>query len=87
MPLSIAKGDSSKCNYASGRLDHQMFQKKIFGERAKIEKLILDKILEKFEAFDKIAFPNDYANEGNVLHSWTWDGFGHVDPVKEANAQ
>ncbi len=87
MPFAIAKGDCSKSNYASGRLDHQMYHRKIYSERARIERLILDRILKRFEDFDKIAFKDDYRFEENILHSWMWDGFEHVDPVKEANAQ
>ena len=87
MPFAIAKGDCSKSNYASGRLDHQIYHKKIFGERKRIERNILNRLLNEFESFDRIAFPKDYQNENFVLHAWMWDGFEHVDPVKEANAQ
>jgi len=87
MPFAIAKGDCSKSNYASGRLDHQIYHKKIFGERKRIERNILNRLLNEFESFDRIAFPADYQDENFVLHSWMWDGFEHVDPVKEANAQ
>lgn len=87
MPFAIAKGDCSKSNYASGRLDHQMYHRKIYSERARIENQILNRLLNRFEEFDRIAFARDYAHEENILHQWMWDGFEHVDPVKEANAQ
>jgi lambda family phage portal protein len=87
MPFAIAKGDCSKSNYASGRLDHQVYHKKIYGERKRIEQKILNRLLSVFESFDRIAYPADYENENIILHSWMWDGFEHVDPVKEANAQ
>ena len=87
MPFAIAKGDCSKSNYASGRLDHQVYHKKIFGERKRIEKNILNRLLKQFEVFDATAYPADYENENFILHAWMWDGFEHVDPVKEANAQ
>ena len=86
MPFAIAKGDCSKSNYASGRLDHQAYHKKIFGERSRIENLILDHLFQAFEQLDSIAYPGDYFDD-DVYHRWMWDGFGHVDPVKEANAQ
>lgn len=85
MPFAIAKGDCSKSNYASGRLDHQAYHKKIYGERQDIIDVILDPLLREFEDFDQIAFPEAY--QIPVRHSWMWDGFEHVDPVKEANAQ
>ena len=87
MPFAVAKGDCSKSNYASGRLDHQAYHKKIFGERARIESTILNRLLKEFEAFDSIAYAADYNFPATISHKWMWDGFGHVDPVKEANAQ
>lgn len=87
MPFSVAKGDCSKSNYASGRLDHQAYHKRIFGERARIDRDILNRCLRIFEDLDRIVYPDDYRYEDNILHAWMWDGFGHVDPVKEANAQ
>jgi len=87
MPFNVAKGNSSSYNYASGRLDFQSYFKKIFAERGEIEKTILNRLLELFEKIDREAFPNDYRHENDILHTWTWDGFEHVDPVKEATAQ
>lgn len=87
MPFAIAKGDCSKSNYASGRLDHQVYHRKIYGERRRIEQTILDRLLREFEGFDRIAYPSDYRDEQVILHTWMWDGFEHVDPVKEASAQ
>lgn len=87
MPFAIAKGDSSKSNYASGRLDHLVYHNKIYGERNRIESNILNRLLKEFEAFDSIAYAADYNFPATVCHNWMWDGFGHVDPVKEANAQ
>lgn len=87
MPFAIAKGDCSKSNYASGRLDHQIYHRKIYGERARIEHVILNRLLTEFESYDRIAFAEDYKDETLICHSWMWDGFDHVDPVKEANAQ
>lgn len=87
MPFNVAKGNSSGYNYASGRLDHQGYHRSIDDERGDIEENILDKCLEVFENIDKIVYPNDYADEDYIYHEWMWDGFGHVDPVKEANSQ
>ena len=87
MTLSVALGDSSGYNYASGRLDHQSYFKRILGERALIQETILDNLLKSFEMLDKIYYPEDYTGLKRVEHTWMWDGFGHTDPVKEANAQ
>ncbi len=87
MPFNVAKGNSSGYNYASGRLDHQVYHRKIAVERQNIEEFILDDIFEQWEKFDRAFHPEDYNEEWEVDHKWMWDGFEHCDPAKEANAQ
>lgn len=87
MPLNVAMGDSSDFNYASGRLDHQTYFRVIRGERALIEETILDDLLGDWERFDRVLFPEDYPADIEIDHTWMWDGFAHVDPLKEASAQ
>jgi capsid protein len=45
MPFAISAGNSSGYNYASGRLDHQMYFKAIRVEQAHLEAVVLDRIL------------------------------------------
>lgn len=87
MPLNVALGDSSGYNYASGRLDHQVYFRVIRKERTLIEDKILDNLLEAWEEWDKIYNPADYPAGIEIEHEWMWDGFAHVDPAKEAGAQ
>jgi len=91
MPFNVAKGNSKDYNYASGRLDHQTYFKSITIERNDIEIEILDRLLENWEAEDRLYHPDDYrGNDGDgegTPHQWFWDGDEHVDPLKEANAQ
>ena len=87
MPFNVAKGNSSGYNYASGRLDHQVYHRKIAIERREIEETILDNLFEKWEEIDRLFFPEDYDFDFSTDHSWMWDGFEHCDPAKEANAQ
>ena len=87
MPFNVAKGNSSGYNYASGRLDHQVYHRKIAIERREIEETILDDLFETWEGIDRLCFPEDYDFGYSVDHSWMWDGFAHVDPAKEASAQ
>jgi capsid protein len=87
MPLNVALGDSSGYNYASGRLDHQVYFRVIKGERTLIEDVILDDLLAAWETFDRMFYPEDYPADAEIDHEWMWDGFAHVDPLKEANAQ
>lgn len=84
MPLSIALGDSSGYNYASGRLDHQIYFRRVNADRAEIERLILSRMLADFSALDAAAHPGDYAYTASA--QWMWDGFEHIDPLKEAQA-
>lgn len=86
MPFNIASGNSSSYNYASGRLDHQVYHKKLLIERETISSDILDKIYAAWEQYDMVLHPGDYSKHISG-HSWMWDGFEHVDPIKEANAQ
>ena len=87
MPFNVAKGNSSGYNYASGRLDHQVYHRKIIIERREIEETILDNLFESWEEIDRMCFPEDYDFEFSIDHTWMWDGFQHVDPAKEASAQ
>ena len=86
MPFNVAAGNSSAYNYASGRLDHQVYHKKLLIERDEIATVILDRIYEAWQAFDAAKHLEDYPST-DESHYWMWDGFEHVDPVKEANAQ
>jgi capsid protein len=46
VPVNILLGDSSKHNYASGRLDHQTFFKSIKVEQTHCEQIVLNKIFD-----------------------------------------
>lgn len=90
MPFNIAAGDSSGMNYASGRMDHQMFVMSILVDRAFIARSIIDPI---FQAWLREAvliegyLPQALRSIGAVVpHRYLWDSFPHVDPLKEAQA-
>ena len=87
MPFNVAKGNSSGYNYASGRLDYQVYERKIVIERREIEETILDDLFATWERIDRVCYPEDYDFDFSTDHAWMWDGFSHVDPAKEANAQ
>jgi len=91
MPFNIAAGNSSDYNYASGRLDHQMFFRSIGVDRSRMTQLVLDPV---FEAWinEAVLIEGFLPQKVRALsfeapHQWIWDGFEHVDPAKEANAQ
>jgi len=88
MPFNVAAGNSASYNYASGRLDHQVYHRSIYVERADNELVVLARVLGAFleEAVNvPELLPSDLSIV-DLLYRWYWDGFQHVDPVKEATA-
>ncbi len=91
MPFNIAAGNSSGYNYASGRLDHQAFFKAIRIDQAYLGDMVLDRVLKAW--LDEAVLIEGYLPQSlrsldvEFPHQWFWDGFEHVDPAKEANAQ
>ena len=78
-------GDFSGHNYASGRLDNQLYHKSVLVDRAFWESEVLNQIFAMWFREYSLLYPgNEYRTP---RHTWFWDGFVHVDPTKEANAQ
>ncbi len=91
MPFNIAAGNSSGYNYASGRLDHQAFFKAVRIDRTHLERLVLDRVfaawLSEAVLIEGLLPQSLRSVDADAPHQWFWDGFEHVDPAKEANAQ
>jgi len=91
MPFNIAAGNSSGYNYASGRLDHQTYFKMIRVEQSHLAVNVLDRIfkawLHEARRVDGLLPLATRHDDFIPSHQWFWDGFEHVDPNKEANAQ
>jgi capsid protein len=89
MPFNVAAGNSSSYNYASGRLDHQIYYKSIGIDQYQIETTVLRRLFRAWLAEARLAIPNlvpaDFTDRPPMR--WFWDGREHVDPVKEATAQ
>ena len=78
-------GDFSGFNYASGRLDNQIYHKAILVDRSLWETEALNRIFAAwFREYVLVASGHD---ADDARHTWFWDGFPHVDPTKEAAAQ
>ena len=89
MPFNVAAGNSSKYNYASGRLDHQVYHKSLRIEQQVMADTVLDRVFAAWIS-EAILFADlvPPALRGAAWpHEWMWDGNEHVDPSKEANAQ
>jgi lambda family phage portal protein len=89
MPYNVAAANSSSYNYASGRLDYQVYYKAIRVERSAIERVVLSKILRAWLREASLVYNNVPAQLFTEVPAvaWFWDGQEHVDPVKEAQAQ
>lgn len=77
-------GDFSGHNYASGRLDNQIYHKSILVDRSFWETEVLNRIFEVWFREYRLTAGGRVVDE---RHTWFWDGFPHVDPSKEATAQ
>ena len=87
MPFNVAAGDSSGYNYASGRLDHQTYDRSIEVERAELRAAMLDRIYEAWlDEYRIVASLTPQEVEELQDHEWHFAGRGHVDPKKEADA-
>lgn len=78
-------GDFSGFNYASGRLDNQIYQKSILVDRSFWETEVLDRVFIVW--FREYCLQKNISAHYSPAHTWFWDGFLHVDPSKEATAQ
>jgi capsid protein len=90
MPANIASGNSSKYNYASGRLDNQSYELCNDVDREDVENFFLEPAFEQWlrETLAELTgTPPSAIDPQNYPHEWHWDTRGHVDPAKEANAQ
>ena len=89
VPVNVITGDSSKHNYASGRLDHQVYHRAIRLEQKSCERTVLAPLirawLAEYNLQARMAGRLEVPAEARL--AWYWDGFEHVDPQKVANAQ
>lgn len=90
MPYNIAAANSSGYNYSSGRMDHQVYFRQLRIDQRHIERRVLNRIL--FAWLDEAIHIPGLIQDGlppfiEWPFKWFWDGFGHVDPLKEAQAQ
>jgi capsid protein len=90
MPYNIAMGDSSRHNYASGRLDWQPYMRKIDVERADAEAVVMDPIFEGFLEVAQYYVSGvdwDAVRREGFPHEWQWTPFLHIDIDKETKGQ
>ncbi len=83
MAYNKAAGNSSKYNYASGRLDFQTYFKFLEVERSVVNTTVADPTLHNW--LDEWQYVTGLSVKSRK-HTWFYDGAEHVDPQKEANA-
>lgn len=87
MPYAVAAGDASKHNFASGRLDHQMYHKSLDVERDELEQDCLNPLIQKWLEFASVVPDLGISLFEDFSWEWFWQRREHVDPAKEALAQ
>lgn len=91
VPYNVAAGNSSSYNYSSGRLDFQIYERSIYIDRSRVESQALDRIFAEW--YREATLIEGYLPQSMRLvssdwsHAWHWDGFAHIDPQAEAEAQ
>jgi len=86
MPYNLAAGDSSKSNFASGRLDHQSYQRMISVTQFDMGQEIVNAIFSEWLAEARMAYGFDLPT--SFEHVWFWDGPNYaINPLQEAKAQ
>jgi predicted kinase len=88
IPFNVAALDSSSYNYASGRMDHQVYGMVQRVDRDHLERICLDRVLSAWVNEASLAgmIPEGLPPFSEWNWAWVWDGKDHVDPGKEANA-
>jgi len=88
IPYNVAALDSSSYNYASGRMDHQVYAMTQRVYRDELERVALDRLLSAWvnEASLSGVVPQEMPPFSEWNWAWVWDGKDHVDPLKEAKA-
>lgn len=89
IPFNVAAANSSDYNYASGRLDHQLFYKSIEIERSELEDVCVENLFEDWlreYLSQKSGISAASIDVSRYPHLWGWDDLPHVDPQKAAAA-
>lgn len=96
MPLMTVRLDSSKHNYSSARFDAQVYRRGIKSMRGWLKRRVLDGLVDDIAREAQLyAAANPQWEHAKalrkrpvaVMYTWTWEGFPHVDDVKEASGQ
>jgi lambda family phage portal protein len=90
MPYIVAVMDATGANYSTMRGDYLVYRKHLAAERAEVERVVLDPLLERWieeATFLEGMIPDGLPPRDQWTWRWRWDGFEHIDPMKEAQAE
>lgn len=92
MPYNVVAANSAEYNYASGRLDWQVYFRFIKTIRSWLVRVALNRIFftwlrEAMLTRNYLRYPPSLQLLKTIIPTWVWPGAEHVDPVKEAAAQ
>lgn len=90
MPYNVGNADFEGDSYSGGRLSVQSYQRHVKVRRSHLKARCLNRI---FSAWlnDAISIPKYLPSTtpqlvSQIPHAWFFDGWGHIDPAKEAKA-
>jgi len=87
MPINVVLCDSSKHNFASGKLDRMIYFKKITVDRREFRVTEIDRIfrawLSQAQLVDGLLPESLRRREPKLKFAWMWPAQIHADPAKE----
>lgn len=87
MPINVILADSSQHNFASGKLDHVIYGRKLKVDREELRIKVLDPIFRRWLAEAQLVsglLPQEARRQQPPVRVvWTWPAFEHADPAKE----
>ena len=88
IPFNVAASDSSDFNFASGQLDHRIWDRVIEVIRTWIERILLNRFFDYWFRFAELTpAPGIVPTQlGAFAHGWYWDLKTPIDPAKKATA-
>lgn len=90
IPYNIATADFSQDSYAGGRMAQGVYQRYVEVRRKHFMARVMDRLFSAWLAEATLVdsrLPADLpAFAGSIPHTWFFDEWVHVDPLKEANA-
>ena len=90
MPFTVMSGDARKANFSAAQLERLLYHTALWVERGRMQDICLSPCFEEW--IDEAALIDNYLPAGlppfeDWEVDWHWDGFGAVDPVKDATAK